>query len=196
MKYAVLDIETDLSWKTIWLAGVYLPESGKSIACYNATQLKEALASVSCIVGHNIINFDLPRLEEIWGFTWKGGVKDTLLLGRLYNPAIDGGHSLKQWALRAGKELKDEFDAAEFDAGWTQEMEDYCLQDCRATWDVLVYVTKKLDIEGFSEQSRQLENDVARIISQQERNGFRLDFDRACQMHDQHKNRQGTQATC
>src|SRR6056300_1775556 len=98
MTTAVLDIETTLDWKTIHLAGVFLPNSGRSIACYNVTQLREALTGISTLVGHNLIGFDLPRLEEVWDFKWDGQVQDTLVLGRLYNPAIDGGHSLKQWA--------------------------------------------------------------------------------------------------
>ena len=62
MTYAVVDIETTLDWKRIHLAGVYLPDSGKSIACYNATQLQAALTGVSTVIGHNLIGFDLSRL--------------------------------------------------------------------------------------------------------------------------------------
>ena len=62
MTYAVVDLETTLDWTKIHLAGVYLPNSGKSIACYNATQLKEALIGTSILIGHNLIGFDLRRL--------------------------------------------------------------------------------------------------------------------------------------
>ena len=189
MTTAVLDIETTLDWKTIHLAGVYLPNSGKSIACFNATQLKEALTGVSTLIGHNLIGFDLPRLEEVWNYTWEGSVQDTLVLGRLYNPAIDGGHSLKQWALRAGNELKSEFSTEDFDKGLTQDMVDYCLADCRATWSVYNHVTQLLDKKEFSQKSRDLEHGVAFAISQQVRNGFAFDFDMACQLHSEHEQR-------
>ena len=189
MTTAVLDIETTLDWKTIHLAGVYLPNSGKSIACFNVTQLKEALTGVSTLIGHNLIGFDLPRLEEVWNYTWDGSVQDTLVLGRLYSPAIDGGHSLKQWALRAGNELKSEFSTEDFDKELTQDMVDYCLADCRATWSVYNHVIQLLDRKEFSQKSRDLEHGVAFAISQQVRNGFAFDFDMACQLHSEHEQR-------
>lgn len=189
MTTAVLDIETTLDWKTIHLAGVFLPNSGRSIACYNVTQLREALTGISTLVGHNLIGFDLPRLEEIWDFKWDGQVQDTLVLGRLYNPAIDGGHSLKQWAIRAGNELKSDFNVEDFDAGLTSEMVDYCLADCRATWSVFSHVTQLLDRDQFSQRSRDLEHGVAFAIAQQVRNGFAFDFDTACLLHSEHEQR-------
>lgn len=141
------------------------------------------------MVGHNLIGFDLPRLEEVWDFKWDGQVQDTLVLGRLYNPAIDGGHSLKQWAIRAGNELKGDFNVEDFDAGLTPEMVDYCLADCRATWSVFNHVTQLLDRDQFSQRSRDLEHGVAFAIAQQVRNGFAFDFDTACQLHSEHEQR-------
>ena len=187
MTYAVLDIETTLDWKTIWMAGLYLPESGKSIACYDVTSLKENLTGISCLIGHNLIGFDLPRLGEVWDFTWSGDVEDTLVLGRLLSPSIDGGHSLKQWAMRAGKSLKEEF--SDFDSGLSEEMIQYCLADCRATWDVHQHITRALTKKGFSSQSVVLEHGVSKIIAEQERNGFAFDFNRACSLHQGHEQR-------
>ena len=189
MKYAVLDIETTLDWKKIWMVGLYLPESGKSIACYDVTELEAALTGISCLIGHNLIAFDLQRLDEVWDWRWSGDVQDTLLLGRLLNPSIDGGHSLKQWALRAGQNLKEEFNPEDFDKGLTDDMINYCLADCRATWDVYKHIVKNLDNKEFSLQSRKLEHDVALIIAAQERAGFRLDFDLACRLHGEHRER-------
>jgi DNA polymerase I-like protein with 3'-5' exonuclease and polymerase domains len=133
--------------------------------------------------------FDLPVLERVWGWKWNGTVQDTLVLGRLLNPAIEGGHSLKAWALRAGKELKEEFDAANFDKGLTDSMVHYCLQDCRANWDVYVHIIAELDRQGFSDQSRILEHAVAKHTAQQVRNGFAFDFDTACILYRKHKQR-------
>lgn len=189
MTTAVLDIETTLDWKKIHLAGVYLPNSGKSIACFNVTQLKEALTGVSTLIGHNLIGFDLPRLEEIWDFVWTGDVRDTLVLGRLLDPSIDGGHSLRQWAIRTGRELKQDFATEKFDGELTQEMIDYCLTDCRATWNVHSHITQRLKKHGFSSLSQDLEHGVAHIVSQQVLNGFAFDFDMACRIHCEHEQR-------
>lgn len=189
MTTAVLDIETTLDWKKIHLAGVYLPNSGKSIACFNATQLREALTGISTLIGHNLIGFDLPRLEEIWDFVWTGDVRDTLVLGRLLDPSIDGGHSLRQWAIRTGRELKQDFATEKFDGELTQDMIEYCLTDCRATWNVHSHITQRLKKHGFSSLSQDLEHGVAHIVSQQVLNGFAFDFDMACRIHCEHEQR-------
>lgn len=184
----VLDIETDLSWSRMHLVGLYA-ESGESIACYNAEELNATLERLGAtsLIGHNLVAFDLPRLYEIWGWEPRGlEIIDTLLLGRLYDPSIDGGHSLKQWALRAGQRLKEDFDTADFDGPTTQKMVDYCLADCAATWDVYLYIDKLLAADGFSDYSRELEHKVAEITAVQERNGFMLDFNRACTLYNDH----------
>jgi len=186
---AVVDIETNLAHDTIWMAGVYIPERSEAVSCTTSSALWEALRGVDTIIGHNLLAFDLPVLERVWGWKWNGTVQDTLVLGRLLNPAIEGGHSLKAWALRAGKELKEEFDAANFDKGLTDSMVHYCLQDCRANWDVYVHIVAELDRQGFSDQSRILEHAVAKYTAQQVRNGFAFDFDTACILYRKHKQR-------
>ncbi len=185
---AMLDIETDLSWKTIKVVGIY-DERGESIAVYSAEELNATLSRLgtTSLIMHNGVAFDLPRLYEIWGWEPRGlEIIDTLLLGRLYDPSIEGGHSLKQWALRAGKRLKEDFDPADFDGPVTQKMVDYCLADCAATYDVYLYIDKLLAADGFSDYSRELEHKVAEITAVQERNGFKLDFDKACRLYNDH----------
>jgi len=183
---AVVDIETNKAWDTIWMAGVYFP-SGQSIACYSAEELHTALSGIDTIVGHNLIGFDLEILRDVWNFTWNHSVVDTLVLGRLLNPSIDGGHSLRAWAKRAGGELKDDF--TDFDGGLTEEMVAYCLQDCRANWDVYQYMESLLESQGFSEESVELEHEVARLTKIQERNGFLFDFAAGCEKYNAHKER-------
>lgn len=187
----VLDIETTLDWKHIHVVGLYA-ESGESVACYSAEELNATLGRLSCntLIGHNLIGFDLPRLYEVWGWEPRDiEVVDTLMLGRLYDPSIDGGHSLKQWALRAGQRLKEDFDTADFDGPCTEKMVNYCLADCAATWDIYLYIVKLLDDEKFSDYSRELEHRVAELTAVQERSGFMLDFNRACALFNNHSER-------
>lgn len=185
---AVIDIETDLAWRVIKVVGIYAPDSDESIAVYSAEELVATLErlGISSLIMHNGVGFDLPRLYEIWGWEPRGfEIIDTLLLGRLYDPSIDGGHSLKQWALRAGQRLKEDFDTADFDGPLTQKMIDYCLADCRATYDVYLYIDKLLTADDFSDYSRKLELRVAEITAVQERNGFMLDWQRACDIYNE-----------
>ena len=189
MKLAVLDIETNLSHDTIWMAGVYLPAQNASVHCATSSELSATLKDVDGIIGHNLLSFDLPVLHRVWGWEWTGTVYDTMVMGRLLNPPAEGGHSLKAWALRAGKELKDEFDVADFDKGLTDDMIRYCLQDCRANWDVYEHIVAELDRQGFSQQCRDLEHDVAKATAQQIANGFAFDFPTACNLYCEHEQR-------
>ena len=199
---AVLDIETNRAWDTIWMAGVYLPETGAKVVCESPDELDAALAGVGTIVGHNLIDFDLPVLKDVWGWKFIGRVVDTLVIGRLLDPSIEpeyrtvngkrvslGAHTLKAWAVRAGGALKQEFDAEDFDGGLTQAMKDYCLADCIANWSVFEYMETLIEERGFSWESVQLEHDVRRLTTQQQRNGFAFDFPVACQLYTAHTER-------
>jgi hypothetical protein len=112
------------------------------------TYLEEA----DCIVGHNIIGFDCEAIKKLYPwFSPKGTVIDTLLLSRLFHTdllTIDkkrnwtgmpmklyGRHSLEAYGYRLG-EAKGEFAKDADWSDWSQEMQDYCVQD--------VVVTKKL----------------------------------------------------
>ena len=104
------------------------------------------------LVGHNIIGYDIPCISKLYNFfTPRCRVVDTLLLSRLYHPnrfELDeekqyagmelqhfGRHSLRAYGYRLG-EYKGKFGQTSDWSEWSQEMEDYCVQD--------VEVTKKL----------------------------------------------------
>mgnify|MGYP000043386665 CR=1 FL=1 len=186
---AVLDIETSLDHRTIWMVGLYFPDTGTSTYVTNKEDLQEQLHDTHTIIGHNLLGFDLPVLRDVWLFDWAGHVVDTLVLGRLLNPSIDGGHSLRAWAKRSDGELKDDFDPANFDLGLTDEMVEYCLQDCRANWDVYLFLLEYAKNHKFSQDSIELEHEVKRLTVQQERNGFAFDQTRAFALYNQHKER-------
>ena len=104
------------------------------------------------LVGHNIIGFDIPVIKNLYPwFDPSGIVMDTLLLSRLYHPnlldidkahawkhmplQLYGRHSLEAYGYRLG-EYKGNFSKNTDWSEWSQEMQDYCIQD--------VTVTKKL----------------------------------------------------
>lgn len=184
---AVIDIETNKAWDTIWMCGVYFPNDNRKGYVTNVESLRRLLSDVDTVVGHNLLGFDLPILRDVWGFDWNLRVFDTLVMGRLINPAIEGGHSLRAWAERVGGELKDDF--TDFDGGLTDAMIDYCLQDCVANWDVFMFMESLIEEQGFSWTSVGLEHAVRRITTQQERNGFAFDFPMACELHENHRQR-------
>ena len=110
------------------------------------------LSKADKLIGHNIIGFDIPVIKSIYPwFNPVGTIVDTLILSRLYHPDlfdIDkkrkykymlqqmyGRHSLEAWGYRLG-EYKGSFSKTTDWKEWSQDMEDYCIQD--------VVVTKKL----------------------------------------------------
>jgi DNA polymerase-1 len=188
IKRAVVDIETNLAWNHIWCAGIVY-ENGDHVLVTTPDELDKALSGIDEIIMHNGIGFDLPRLREVWGYEWSKRVVDTCCWSRLLEPNLDGGHSLKNLAVLAGEELKDDFDPAEFDHGLTERMSDYCIQDCRATWSVYNYLAAKHERLGFSDASLENEQEVRRLTTKQEENGFMFDFQRGCEMFNAHEQR-------
>ena len=109
----------------------------------------ETLMRSSVLVGHNIIGYDIPLLQESYDFDYEGQCIDTLVLSRLFYPHIAdrdfeirprgmpeslyGRHSLEAWGHRL-KCFKGDF--AKQGGGWetyTPEMLDYCIQDTEVT---------------------------------------------------------------
>lgn len=112
----------------------------------------ERLEDADTIIGHNIINYDLPVIRKLYPwFQNTGRVLDTLVLSRLYHADIltvdkkrnwehmplqlYGRHSLESYGHRLG-EYKGEYGKTADWQDWSQQMQDYCVQD--------VVVTKKL----------------------------------------------------
>jgi DNA polymerase I len=171
-----LDIETNKAHDKIWLCCTYDLDT-KEVKAWKSPseELTQYLKKCTLIVAHNGISFDFPILNSIWKTTvTMKQVRDTLVMSRLSNPSREGGHSLAKLATLVGK-TKKEFD--DFDGGYTEEMAEYCQLDSEICGELYLYLLQEL--RGFSEQSIQLEHDVARIIAQQERNGFMLDVPKA-----------------
>jgi hypothetical protein len=122
------------------------PGKGMSSPVVRAVQ---HLEMADYIIGHNILGYDLPLIKSIYPFFNPTGIIiDTLLLSRLYHPnllEIDkqhawkhmplqlyGRHSLESYGYRLG-EYKGNFAHSTDWKEWTQEMEDYCVQDVKVT---------------------------------------------------------------
>lgn len=130
-----------------------------------------------CLVGHNILSFDLPWLSRLWGLpdVWFSRCVDTLVLSYLYHPALDGGHSLDEY----GRRLK--FPKVEFSdfSKFTQQMEEYCRQDVRLCLRVYKALVTRMTKLGYSELSCDIEHKIRHVINEQQDNGFWFDEKRA-----------------
>ena len=166
----IWDIETDgLKPSIIWCLCAIKGDKMYTLEMPTKEMVEELFADVTEHVGHNLINYDIPAVERLLGVKVSGKVTDTLVLSRLYNPQLDGGHSLDAW----GQRLK--FPKGEY-YDWsalTPEMVEYCQQDVRVTERLYETLTKEL--APFGNDSIDLEHDVQCAITKQINNGWLLD---------------------
>ena len=176
-KQVIFDIEADgLTPTKIWcIVAKDLNES--SPRTFGPDQLEEGieyLQSVDTLIGHNILGYDIPVIEKLHNVTLHADVIDTLVLSRLYQPVRENGHSLKTWGYRVKspkQEQPDDFD------NYTPQMLEYCTQD--VLLNEKVYYALQQESKNFSQESVDLEHQVAVIMNEQEKNGFLFDTERA-----------------
>lgn len=185
----ILDIETTaFPVKNIWMIGTMSLDSGYKKNFLNPAvereEIQEYINGFDIIIGHNITNFDQPVLEKHLGISFDSvEIEDTLVMSRLYDPQLDGGHSLRAW----GERLK--FPKSEHD-DWTrlsEEMIKYCTIDVEVTAKLYTKLTELLS--KFPGESVELEHKVQQIISKQERTGWLLDMKKAFDIQAQLKQR-------
>ena len=186
----MIDIETSMNHHTIHLAITKNIDTGEIKTWKAANGLWDYIADATSLIGHNIIGFDAPILNRLW--KTKIGLKkvtDTLILSRLLDPSREQGHSLEAWGKTLGKEKIDYADRWEqlqgrkqaykgecFDHPDMALLEEYCIADVEVTERLYKKLLNDLESKKFSQDSIDLEHGVAAILSQQERNGFKLDI--------------------
>ena len=166
----VFDLETDGLLKdvsTIHCLAIYDLTTKETIT-YNDEGNQEPIVrglqrlyDADCVIGHNIIGYDLPVIRKLYSwFDRNPYLIDTLLLSRLYHAdmmSVDkknnwkhmplklyGRHSLESYGYRLG-EFKGEFGKATDWKSWSQEMEDYCVQDVNVTTKLYCHFQKYLN---------------------------------------------------
>ena len=151
------------------------------------------LSECDLIIGHNVINFDIPTIKKIYPKWNHKECLDTLILSRLVYPNImlqdanrktipprlKGSHSLKAWGYRLRK-LKGEFGGEEEQwAVLTNAMVEYCRQDAEVTYALY----EKLLKSNTPPEAIKLEQEFAKIISRQEKYGVYFDVEKARELH-------------
>jgi len=188
MKIA-LDIETDLSHNIIWLVVTKHLETGEVKVWKNPNGLNDYLSKATLLIAHNGIGFDFYHLNRLW--KTKIGLKrtyDTLVASRLLEPTRESGHSLESYGKQLGipkidypavwswmMDRREEYPGECFDKPIDSLLVHYCKRDVDVLEKTYEFLTQELEKNGFSPESLELEHQVAAIIAQQERNGFKLD---------------------
>ena len=161
----------------------------------------EMLEQATIIIGHNIINYDLPVLKKLenWEPPASVQIRDTLVMSRLIHADIRdedftkkakhgeayelparlyGSHSLKAWGYRIGKRKGVFKEENNFD-NWCPEMETYCIQDTQVTAELF----RSFSAKNYSEISIELEHEFAKIMTAQEIRGFCFDVSAANKLY-------------
>lgn len=176
--------------------------------------LQDTITQGGILCGHNVIDYDIPVLEKLYphlfhiSYEQQKQVVDTLVLARLIYSNIDTidlgfmksgklpkqlykSHKLMAWGYRLGV-LKGTYGEQEDAwAVYNPEMLDYNEQD--------VWVTKalyeKLTASPYSQRAIELEHQVAWLMTKQERNGFRFDYEGALKLVEELRERQAVITT-
>lgn len=162
----------------------------------------ERLRKAKAICGHNGIGYDVPVLRHLFpGWEPRGVVHDSQVSARLIwtnikevdfarlrkrklpqeflQRGLPGKHSLESWGYRLG-DYKGDFKPDTYGHTWdtmpfTQDMDEYCMQDVRVTAKLWQVIQDK----DYSPEALELERRVAEIISWQERTGWHFDIEGA-----------------
>ena len=148
------------------------------------------LQEADVLIGHNIVGFDIPVIQQIYPFfETQATLFDTLILSRMFYPDIlsrdfrkkpigmppkqFGRHALEAWGYRLG-DYKGEFGKTTDWADWSQEMEDYCEQDVHVCDSLFQLMGQKDRLTRYAD-SIKLEHDLATIMAKQEVSGWPFD---------------------
>jgi DNA polymerase I-like protein with 3'-5' exonuclease and polymerase domains len=192
--YLIVDLETNgLYDATTKVFCVVIHDVGlKQTFSYGPDSIDDALihlATADCLIGHNLIFFDIPVLKKLHpSVQLNGRIIDTLICTRLIWPkeilytlddeqytqvpkGLKGSASLKAWGWRLADHKIDFKDFSEY----SEEMLAYCQQDVAVTKKLWQHITK----ENYPQPALKLEHDLALAIEKQIRAGIPFDVD-AC----------------
>lgn len=186
-KYLIMDIETDaLDATRIWVICTEDFNTGEKQQFLNTDTIPEErdrfleyLKSYDKFVFHNGIGFDVPVINRLLCTEAipLSSVVDTLILSRLFDYGIQGGHSLKAWGMRLGNFKLDFNDFSML----TEEMVTYCHQDVTVTQLLFKKFKKNYEDPDWAESIR-CEHEIQMLCEEMTNNGFTFDKDSAVSM--------------
>ena len=123
-----------------------------------STRGVQRLEDAECVIGHNIIGYDLCVLRNLYPWFTAPSAIDTLVISRVLHADIlvvdqkrkwknmplqlYGRHSLESYGHRLG-EYKGNFGKTTDWKEWSQEMQDYMIQDVVVTTKLWHHFTRK-----------------------------------------------------
>lgn len=181
----VFDIETNgLQPDTLWCvvahdidSGITYIGSDHSDDYLNVSDVLAVLDNATHLIGHNIIGYDIPWLQELTG--WKLGeqkLQDTWIMSMVNSYKRDHKHGLGSWGEKLGNS-KIEF--SDFD-NFSHEMVRYCKQDVLVNADVYKHLMGEVQqiVKNKPQflKALQVEHEFAKIESQIRMRGWKFDM--------------------
>jgi DNA polymerase I-like protein with 3'-5' exonuclease and polymerase domains len=162
----------------VWCLVAMDEETGE-IRCFREKDMIQAIAllrEASVLIGHNIIMYDIPVLERLYGPINTPAI-DTLIISKLMYPDIRNhplkGNSLQQWGEHLNI-LKTEYSGGFSE--YSEDMLEYCKQDVLVSKEI--YEAQKSFMK-YNRELVNLEHHVSVIISKQIENGIGFDINTA-----------------
>lgn len=180
MRTVVFDVEANgLTPDKIWFIvckdvdtgeeTVFDPEQISSFPAY--------AADVGCFAGHYILGYDVPVLDRLVP-GWRSHnprMVDTLVLSKLLDANISGGHSIEAWGERLG-EAKKHADIEDWSTP-TPEMRERCISDVRVNELLFKRFKKYLDAPLW-QSAIEVEHFIAARCRELHDNGFHFSLDK------------------
>lgn len=178
----VFDIEANglrFDVTEVWCLSGYDLDTGDVYEAFSYPDIEHTLSLADELIGHNVLNYDLPVLKKLGIYTPRSSQKitDTLVLSRLLNPdrkppkgytGKGGPHSIEAWGFRCGIHKPEHEDWSKF----SPEMAHRCQEDVRIQTKLYRHLMNKEWGDWDWSFASYIEHEVARIITQQEDNGF------------------------
>jgi len=203
MKRLIFDIETNGLLDTVselWCIVCRDADTGE-VKTFGPDEVVEGvnyLLTSDELIGHNIINYDIPALYQLGYIKEESLPKltDTLVLSRLLHTNLGerdkiknlkeefipsklvGSHSLKAWGHRLDCHKGNYIEEHGYDH-YSEGMLVYCVQDTEVTYQLY----HKLMNEEWDEQCITLEHEFAVCMSRMEQQGFSFNIPKARELY-------------
>jgi len=135
--------------------------------------------TVHTLVGHNILQYDFPILEKLYGYKYKGNKIDTLVWSKMLQPKRpvpyscpikNRPHSVETWGYRVGRGKPSHEDWSQF----SMEMLHRCTEDVEIQHLIYLALLKEMENHDW-EAASWLNGRLFEILGKQEAYGWLVD---------------------